>query len=223
MGRINHKKELGPLVNCRFHDCGRLLWGSSAGYCAKHQPIVKAGWARYVEAQRINRAAWCAKLTYACCVNWFILSTDSRGTFLYVDTREWPEWDSLPESAKRETGATEKYMLPIAREKWANLCSWQWIGYEKESEELRWIAENLSTPLKSPDIVGDLEKVNKIIDQERRNEMARMLHPGSVANNAGERVLAKMRADFFGETLILNGDESFTRFRARASTWDGRN
>jgi hypothetical protein len=161
------------------------------GFCSKHKPIVKAGWARYVETMRKNRAAWCAKLTYACCVNWFILSTDSRGTFFYFDTRELPEWDSLPESAKRETGATEKYMLPIVREKWADLCNWQWIGYEKESEELRWIAEHLSTPIRRPDFVGDLKKVNKIIDQERRNEMARILHPGSVANNVGERALEK--------------------------------
>jgi hypothetical protein len=214
-------------------DCRRLFWGTvtpnmhvrggKLGFCSKHKPIVKAGWARYVEARRKNTAAWCAKLTYACCVNWFILSTDSRGTFFYFDTRELPEWDSLPESAKRETGATEKCMLPIAREKWADLCNWQWIGYEKESEELKWIAEHLSTPIRKPDFAGDLKKVNKIIDLERRNEMARTLHPGSVANSAGERALAKMRADFFGETLILGGDKTLARFRARASTWDGRN
>ena len=187
-------KGLKWFYTCRYpvsheprKDCRRLFWGTvtrntharggKLGFCSKHKPIVKAGWARYAEAKSKNRAAWCAKLTYACCVNRFILSTDSRGTFYYVDTREWPEWKSLPESAKRETSATEKYMLPIAREKWANLCSWQWIGYETGSEELRWIGEHLSTPLRTPDLVEDLKKVNKMIDQERKNEMARALHP----------------------------------------------
>ena len=62
-----------------------------------------------------------------------------------------------------------------------------------------------------------------MIDQERKNEMARALHPGSAANIAGETALEKMRADFFGEALILGGDKTLASFRARASTWDGRN
>lgn len=127
--------------------CGRWFFRTNMGFCSKHQPIVRAGWAIYAETMRKNRQAWCATLTYAYCINWFILATDSCGTFFYIDTRKWPEWDSLPGSAKREIGATEKYMLPIAREKWASLISWQWIGYEKESEELRWIANHDSTPL----------------------------------------------------------------------------
>jgi len=214
-------------------ECKRLFWGTvtrnmharggKLGFCSKHKPIVKAGWARYAEAKRMNRAAWCAKLTYACCVNSYILSTDSRGTFFFIDTREWPEWASLPESAKGEAGATERYMLPIAREKWDNLCEWQWIGHQQGVEELRWIKEHLSTPLGRPDFAGDLKKVKKIIELEHKNEMDSKLNLGPATIMAGERALEKMRADLVGEVLIPGRDKALAGLRARASTWDERN
>jgi len=233
-------KGLKWFYTCRYpiskeprRDCKRLFWGTvtpnmharggKLGFCPKHKPIVKAGWARYAAAKRMNRAAWCAKLTYACCVNSYILSTDSRGTFFFIDTREWPEWASLPESAKGEAGATERYMLPIAREKWDNLCEWQWIGHQQGVEELRWIKEHLSTPLGRPDFAGDLKKVKKIIELEHKNEMDSKLNLGPATIMAGERALEKMRADLVGEVLIPGRDKALAGLRARASTWDERN
>jgi hypothetical protein len=61
------------------------------------------------------------QLIYAFCEDWLIFAKDKEGKLFFVITEMWPEWSDLPDNASWEENAVEKYMLPIARKKWASL------------------------------------------------------------------------------------------------------
>jgi hypothetical protein len=160
-----------PVSHEPRRDCRRLFWGTvtgntrarggKLGFCSKHKPIVKAGWAKYAETKSKNweaqsRALY-ATLDYAFCVNTYILATDPRGTLFYIDTKAWPEWASLSEGDKQEPDATGKYMLPVAKERWASL-SWQWIEYAPEAEVWKQAAKRHSALLKALEVPDALNR-----------------------------------------------------------------
>jgi formylmethanofuran dehydrogenase subunit E len=107
--------------------CNKLFWGRGK-YCKKHHRMVREGYSRMGRARLESREAWCARLVYAFCKGTFIWARDSFRTLYFVDTNLWPEWHRFPDGTDKEPGATEKYMLPIAKEKWAKL-DWTWIRY----------------------------------------------------------------------------------------------
>jgi hypothetical protein len=90
--------------------------------------MLRAGYNRMGETKLKNRRVWAAKLTYAFCADSFIIVKDQYGNLFYENTELWPEWLNLPNDVKGEPNAVEKYMLPIAREKWASLF-WNAMRY----------------------------------------------------------------------------------------------
>jgi hypothetical protein len=69
------------------------------------------------------------ELTYAFCDDWLIFAKDAEGNLYYVITEMWEEWLDCPDDADQEENAVEKYMLPIAKEKWNTL---RWNPAPKE-------------------------------------------------------------------------------------------
>ena len=63
------------------------------------------------------------KITYWFCDDWCIFGKDEETKKWYcVSTKNWPEWINFSEEAKKDRDAVEKYMLPITKAKWDNLC-----------------------------------------------------------------------------------------------------
>jgi len=112
---------------CEIKACKRFYFGVNS-YCKKHRLIVRAGNAKMVKCRSAERKWWAAKLIYLFCADSFIIAKDQYGNLFYENTEPWPEWRDLPKNVKREPNAVEKYMLPVAREKWASL-SWNPMRY----------------------------------------------------------------------------------------------
>lgn len=61
------------------------------------------------------------KLQYIRCDDWLIIAADPDGKLYCVMTELWPEWLDMPARADSQAGAVERWMLPIAFIRWANL------------------------------------------------------------------------------------------------------
>lgn len=65
------------------------------------------------------------ELKYRFCDDWAIFATDRDNDWYSVTTELWPEWGQIPgktfEEAIAEDNAVEKYMLPIAKQRWEHL------------------------------------------------------------------------------------------------------
>ena len=58
------------------------------------------------------------------CEDWFIYAYDPKGKVYMVNTELWPEWLDVPQDEQNKEESIEKYMLPIAKQKWSSL-NWQ--------------------------------------------------------------------------------------------------
>lgn len=61
-------------------------------------------------------------LKYVFSEDWFIYAIDSEKQLYYVNTEMWEEWLDITEEQMNEKHAIKKYMLPIARRRWHELC-----------------------------------------------------------------------------------------------------
>lgn len=61
------------------------------------------------------------KLTYSHCDDWMIYARASNGDLYYVITELWSEWLDVSERNRRRADAVERYMLPIAIQRWNSL------------------------------------------------------------------------------------------------------
>lgn len=71
------------------------------------------------------------ELTYAFCDDWLIYARDKRGKLFFVITEMWHEWLNLPENADQEPNAVEKYMLPVAQQKWDDLIFERYLDLDE--------------------------------------------------------------------------------------------
>ena len=84
-------------------------------------------------------------VAYWMCEDWLIYGKGSDGRTYWVSTELWPAWADLPEDADQEEGSIEKYMLPLARQRWDSL---RWQTFDAE------IPEHLLNLINTPVCVG---------------------------------------------------------------------
>lgn len=119
-------------------------------------------------------------LKYLLCEDWFIYSYDRDGRIYVLNTELWPEWSDVPENKQYEQNSVEKYMLPIAKERW-NELSWKltdtdlwqmWPEDQIEEKFKQYNVELKSTGNKTAAIAGEkqLKQLNEVLDMWNKFE-----------------------------------------------------
>ena len=73
------------------------------------------------------------QLEYVVSDDWWIMAKDETGQIYYLSTEFWPEWSNYLKTTRAEPNSVEKYMLPIAKAKWARL-DWRKCGEIRRRE-----------------------------------------------------------------------------------------